>query len=341
MEKGPEFKITGDINEQEKEMTRQNLEQRLFNHFNSLSPEAQELLGQNEYPKSKAEIALIELANQETNRLRQRFGLSQYNIPATNYHFVTSEFYRRATNNKETASAMPLLQGIFFDADRIRRRHIDIDIALSIFHETFHLKSFLGLKILETEDEPTQYRSGTSIIAKGAENLNSDNNYHEHFKGLNEATISMLNREFFEKIIDLPAFKKEKEWMQSDRYQGLKDMVVQLLAIPEDEVLIEEIAHRHEEVYTFMYLPQRQVLEYVCKEIQKQFSDQYPNMETVYDEFLKAVFTGGLITIGKLVEKTFGLGSFRLLGHMGYDNESAVATLEALKKARSRQLRDQ
>jgi len=77
----------------------------------------------------------------------------------------------------------------------------------------------------------------------------------------------------------------------------------------------------------------------VCAEIQKEFPEKFKSADDVYKIFLNAHFTGHLVTIGRLVEKTFGEGSFRELGNMGSDKESGVLCLEFLKKARARQIR--
>jgi len=54
---------------------------------------------------------------------------------------------------------------------------------------------------------------------------------------------------------------------------------------------------------------------------------------------LKAHFTGNLLTIKKLVEKTFGKRSFLVLGNMTNDHESGVLHLETLKVFRRDQIR--
>ena len=87
------------------------------------------------------------------------------------------------------------------------------------------------------------------------------------------------------------------------------------------------------------YFSQRQVLEYVCGEIQKEFPNQYDNADDVFKEFLKSHFNGRLLPVARLVEKTFGEGSFRLLGNMGTDRKSGISHLELLRKARIRHMR--
>jgi len=46
------------------------------------------------------------------------------------------------------------------------------------------------------------------------------------------------------------------------------------------------------------------------------------------------------LPIARLMEKTFGEGSFRLLGNMETSNESGILHLESLQKARARYLRE-
>lgn len=103
--------------------------------------------------------------------------------------------------------------------------------------------------------------------------------------------------------------------------------------IPEDDIIW--IDEKNENDYeTVSYRQQREVLNYVCAEIQKQFPDRYQSADDVFEEFLKSHFTGRLLPIARLVEKTFGEGNFRLLGNMNAEKESGVLHLESLKKAR-------
>lgn len=122
----------------------------------------------------------------------------------------------------------------------------------------------------------------------------------------------------------------------SDEAKALRKNLAEKRKIPEDDFIW--VGKRGENDYeTFPYQKPRQVLEYVCAEIQKEFTDLYENADDVFKEFLKANFTGRLLPIARLVDGTFGEGSFRILGNMKHEKESAVLTLETLKKARTRQ----
>jgi len=71
---------------------------------------------------------------------------------------------------------------------------------------------------------------------------------------------------------------------------------------------------------TISYQPHREVLDFVVDKIQKELPDQYSSKEQVLTEFLKAFFTGQISSLARLVEKTFGPGSFEVLGMMGDDD---------------------
>ncbi|MFZ2072547.1 MAG: hypothetical protein WAV10_02630, partial [Minisyncoccia bacterium] len=127
------------------------------------------------------------------------------------------------------------------------------------------------------------------------------------------------------------------EWLESDEAKELKKKLSDKKKIPEDDIVwIGNKGENDWEIIT--YMRQREVLNFVCAEIQKQFPDQYQSADEVYKVFLNAHFTGKLLELARLVDGTFGEGSFRLLGNMTVDKESGVLTYEALKKARIRQL---
>ena len=81
------------------------------------------------------------------------------------------------------------------------------------------------------------------------------------------------------------------------------------------------------------YPRQRAILSFVVSEIQEEFSKKYKANEDVSLEFLKAFFTGYLLPIARLVETTFGKGSFRVLGMMGDDKETPITVWEYLEKS--------
>mgnify|MGYP000868879778 CR=1 FL=1 len=336
MEKGPKIRIIGGASIEKKEQTRKEIEQALFSHFESLSPQERELLKKFEYPKSEKELALIDFANEETSRLMQEAGIEPYDVPVENYHIIPPELYKKVVGDSGTAATFNTKQGIIFNAQNFRDN--PVNFGATALHETLHLKAHFSMEVQEEGDEvsKTPYREGVTVRA--LQSYGYHEKYHHHFAGLHEAIVAETEKRLLGKLLDRPELAKEKEWLASDEAKEMRKKLAEKKEIPEDDIIW--VGKKGENDWeTVSYLQQRNVLNYVCEEIQKQFPDEYQSADDVYKVFLNAHFTGRLLPLARLVEKTFGEGSFRLLGNMDTDKQSGVLHLEALKKARARQVR--
>ncbi len=337
MEQGPEIRIVGGASEEKKEQVKKEVEQALFSHFESLSPQEREQFEKLEYPKSEKELALIQFANEETSRLMQEAGIEPYDVPVENYHIIPSELYKKAAGDSGNATTFNTKQEIIFDAQEFRDNPVNFGaVAL---HESLHLKAHFSMEVQEKDDKvsKTPYREGVTIRA--LQSYGHHGKYHQHFVGLHEGIVAETEKRLLGKLLDRPELAKEKEWLASDEAKKIRKKLAEKKEIPEDDIIW--VGKKGENDWeTVSYLRQRDVLNYVCAEIQKQFPDEYQSADDVYKTFLNAHFTGRLLPLARLVEKTFGEGSFRLLGNMDTDRQSGVLHLESLKKARVRQTRE-
>jgi len=333
MEKRPKIRIIGSASAEKKEVAKKEIEQALFDHFESLPQKEQELLKKLEYPKSEKELALINFANQETSRLMQEAGLEPYDVPEENLHIIPPELYKKAAGDSSRAITFNTKQGILFNAEHVRDNPVNFGaVAL---HEMLHLKAHFSIEVEEEGEKvkTTPYREGVTV--KALQKHDYHGKYHEHFAGLHEAIVAETEKRLLAKLLDQPALAAEKEWLTSAEAKEMKKRLAKEKGIPEDDIVW--IGKKGKDDWeTVSYLPQRKVLNYVCAEIQKQFPEQFQSPNDVYKVFLNAHFTGRLFPIARLVEKTFGEGSFRLLGNMDTDEKSGVLHLEALKEARRR-----
>ncbi len=299
--------------------------------------EERELFEKNELPKTERELALIDFANNETNKLLSEVDRKPYSVPPENYHLVSPELFRKIVDIRgSTAATFFSRQGILFNAEYSRAN--PLNFGTSAFHETLHLK---GRTSFELEEEngllrKTPYRTGVSVIA--SQKIGFHGTPHEHFEGLHEAIVSAQEKKSFPNLLNLPELAEEKKWLLSEEAKEIKSRIAEQKGLSKDE--ITWVGKEGEDWETFPFFAQRQTLNYVCSEIQKQFPENHQDTEEVFKEFLKAHFTGRLLPIGRLVEKTFGKGSFRLLGNMTPEKESAVLHLESLRKARARVSRE-
>lgn len=337
MEKGHEIRVIGGASEEKKEEAKKEILNALFNHYESMSQEDIETMERLEYDKSEQDIRLIDFANRATNELMQKAGVSPYNIPVENYHIVPSELYQKATKNGSgIAVASHMKQGILLNAEYLRNK--SVCLGATMIHETLHLKSHFSLEVEEEGEKikKTPYRTGVTVQA--LQKYGFHGSYHDHFSGLHEAIVAETEKRLLPKMLDEKELVKQKEWLESEDALKLKNEIAAKEEIPVGDIFWVGKKGAKDWGRTY-YLGQRNVLHYVCSEIQKQFADKYKSADEVYEEFLGTHFTGRLLPIARLVEKTFGEGSFRLLGNMETDNQSAVLVLESMKKARARILR--
>lgn len=331
-EQGPEFRIVGGASPENKEEVKKGLQKALFNHFESLSPEEREKVEKFEYNKSEKETGFIDFANQETNKLRQEFGLESYNIPYENYHLLPSKTYQELTEGG-VATTFYTRQGILFDAEKLHSSS-PVELGSDLLHETLHLKGYLSIEVEERNEKTEENVFRWGLAMSGAQRGKP----HEHFLGLHEAIVAAQEKKSFLRLLDLPSLQKEKEWLMSDEAKEIRKDAAEKRKIPEDEFMwIGRWVDNKGERILFPYFGQRRVLGYVCAEIQKECPQQYQNKDDVFKEFLRAHFTGQLLPIARLVEKTFGKGSFRTLGDMGTEKESAILHMELLEKVRAAQ----
>lgn len=341
----PEFRIVGSASDKKKEKIRQELLNALFDNFNSLSPKERSELEKLEYPKSEKELECIEFANNETDQLMNEAGVTSYDIPTENYRIVPPELHAKISDDNGPGMTFYFKQGILLNAKYVRSNPFYFGaVAL---HETLHLKghtAFEATKEDEIQEEneaaekskKTIYRVGISAISP--RKLISQNKLHEHFEGLNEAIVATQEKKSLRKLLGHPALKEENEWFASEEAQILRKKVAEISKIDGDDIIWID-KQKNDNWVAVPYSEARQTLDYVCIEIQKQFPEKYASKDDVFKEFLKTHFTGNLLPIARLVEKTFGEGNFRLLGNMEPEKESAILHMESLQKARIRQLK--
>jgi len=267
MEKGPEIRIIGGASAEKKEEAREEIRRALFEHFETLSPQEQKDLKRLEYPKYKREAAVIRFVNEETSQLMQEAGLEPYDVPEENLHIVPPELYKKVAGTG-IATAYTTKQGILFDAWHARNNLVDF--GATVLHEILHLKGHLSLEVNEANEklEKTSYRQGVTV--KALQRYRNQGKHHNHFVGLHEAIVAEAEKRLLNKLLSRPELAAEKEWLMSEGAKEMKKKLVEKEGIPEDDIIwVSE--KRKNDWKAVSYPRQRDVLNYVCAEIQKQF----------------------------------------------------------------------
>jgi hypothetical protein len=335
MEKGREIRIVGNAEEEQKEAVRKQYIDKLTDHLSTLSEEDMRTVRLSEYPKTEQQMEAIKIINEQTSELMRRIGVAPFDIPQVNYHLIPEAKFK-GMGRIGNAYADYDRQAVIFNAEFYN--YPLLRFATFAFHETMHLKAHLALEVSKgnEKNKESHFRHGVSVLS--SRKSGDFDSRHSHLGGLHEAIVSKQQIRSFDELLDLPIFSQEKEWLRSDEAEDIRKELAAKKDIPEEEVYW--FSKDGKEYSTFTYREHRRTLDYVCREIVTEFPHRFKDEQAVFQEFLKAHFSGRLLDIARLVDGTFGDGSFRLLGMMRGDDDSPVATLEALHGNRRRFLKD-
>ena len=156
-------------------------------------------------------------------------------------------------------------------------RRDDLATAITTFHELWHtLASYNAIQV-KTDGQLDWYRSGFSILSRDGKT--------KMFHHLDEALVGHATKRFVNEVLrQRPDFTAEIE--QIEFGEGEVDST------------------RQRELTDFL-----EYLDVVLERNESEFSDT----EEILDLFMKAQVTGNILPVARLIEKTFGKGSFRKL----------------------------
>jgi len=337
----PYVRVVGNAPEEQKEQARERVRKALSDSKSVFPEKIKKQLAELEYPKSEEELQVIDFVNNTIKSELEDCGVKKQDIPdipAENYHIIPPELYVKLNDQGSNAAAFIDKQMMIFRADVVRAN--PFFFGSLAFHERGHIASSLKFEVnrssMPDEFYASRYREGWSMRA--SQKSKKEGNSHSHFDGVHEALMTMLQKKMTPRLFELPMFSREKKFRESDEGKRAMKEISERYKVPEDEIIWFNPENTREgDFYSFQ--KQRQTLGYVFSEIHEQFPGK--SVEEIYKDFLNAHSTGRFMSIAHLVEDTFGKRSFRLLGSMGTDPNSAVMTLEILKIARLDFLKEQ
>jgi hypothetical protein len=333
------FYISGNASKKEKEKIKKQFELSLNNQKKSFSKKDRDFFAKYEIKKTKKEIEIIKGLNKISNDIIRELGGQEYDIPLENIHFLSDERYFEMEGTNIYSNITDGFtgfeeQGIIIKINYLRKKSL-IYFATTIFHEMLHLKGIIEVRFFKVGNKSNWFiiREGISVLYP-SNKKNSNSKTYQKFFGLHEAVITYQEKTSFSDILNLPQLKKEKEWLESEEYIKFKKEKSKKLNYPEDEIIW--IDEKNWNVYGYYWM--RKLLEYILKEIQKEFPKY--NEEEVFKEFLKIHFKRNHIRkVRKLVEKTFGKHSFMVLGSINPNINDVFIHFEIFKEFRKYQLK--
>jgi hypothetical protein len=251
--------------------------QELFEEFltnHHITEGGKEIVG--EIEKSSRDQKIIDLADQVIDQYLQEFGRKkQITLSGDHIHIFPEGGVSHLTEgNTEEGAHSTTLGSIMVD-----RKKSDLDFALRVFHELTHAKVYNAVQYIEGDETNIQdYRSGWKIVSRDGK--------EEYFKDLEEALISYNTERFYrEVLIHDKSFEEE----------------------------INRLHNSGQEV-DFGRLKEGAEWEKVLDALWAVNAENFTSKEAIRKLFLQAQATGNIFPMARLVEKSFGKGSFRFLG---------------------------
>jgi hypothetical protein len=321
MEKFPNFeRVVGKISKEEKvEILERKAKDFNDSYFKELEGKERE--------KTPEELEIIDLVNQATNEVLYEYGGEVSDIPAENIHIILEEMW---PDSKKSTFYSSLNQAVAFKEPSVR-----IVFLTQLFHEILHFKSYKALQAITPEEGSSYvevYRGGLEVISR-------DDNYR-YFEVFNEALTEELTKRFVTKLFDHPLFAEDRLQTTNIANKYPKAVTKEKTPLFNEETYYAEVVNEYLnteskkvaniEVSSFGYESEREILSILVNKLYEKNLDSFKCEEEVFRLFAEGMFSGNLLTTGKLIEKTFGDGTFRKLGELGSDPEGQRGFIESL-----------
>lgn len=262
-----------------------------------------------ERPPKPEELEIFALANRATNKLLNQYGLGNFDWPAANIHVIPKDKWpevraKLGLRKGDSSAYIPHLQAVFCEEDASRLSTLEHSA-----HEMIHAKAFQSQNALYYED------IGLTALEKRRSGLESHSaTGNTHFQLLDEAIAVELEKRVVEEARRDPLFEREVRFI--DRSLELEPDLRKkdIYAMQAAGVEVGDQRFVHVKWRTRPYLRPRVALNKIIDALYENNKDNFQDREAVFALFANAALTGQMIPLGRVIEKTYGPGTFRELG---------------------------
>lgn len=317
--------IVGGVPGAEKERIFQELDDRFDDQeFKSFSGKERE--------KTKKELQIIDLANQATNELRGKYGLDDFDVPAWNIHVIKENEWPE--HIKGDAVYAPMLQTV-----AAREQRSNFGFFGKTLHEMVHFKSYNSAQMTKSEDPKLeQYRVGLTVVSRDGNNI--------YLRNLNEAITEDIVKDLALQFSSDALFKKETR-QTKDIIKRYPDAVCADGPLFTEDTyyaeLLDETAwkdavgrmlglerSRKIGAWEFTYQRERKMLGALVAKLFERNGNKFKTKNEVAELFRSAMMTGNMLSLGKLIDGTFGAGTLRKIGELDSDIDAQEKLVETL-----------
>jgi len=273
-------------------------------------------IGQFEREKTREETEMIKDILDKMPDFVRRYGgipifLEPKHIHILDESRLDEETRKKKLESEEGGGYLPDQQFAYiFDAGS------NLINAQKIIHEILHFNSFQSLEKVPEESKSLRTRLrrvGFQIFSynpKDKKDVYSPENIY--FNEFNEAVIEELTKRFDKEYFDsIPGTAEGVKERQSfiDKYSPKEDNDISSVITKQ-----LESGKWRTVIKQYEYSKERRKLNELTKDIYERNPDRFESTEDVFNVFAKATMGGKLSETARLIEKTYGKGSFRKWG---------------------------
>ena len=274
-----------------------------------------------EREKTESEAGIICGINEKMKDFVERYGGKHVDISKKNVHIADPKkfskenwnYWKNMFGGKSGAVYSIGMQGIH---TVLFRQEDDVDFAKVLTHELIHMNGFQSVKAGwtgDSKDEANIYSRRMGMAAYGS--YGKDEPYVDvYFNRLEEAVTEELACRFADEYF--PHFSElteglnlRKNFFEEGDGEGrhIADVSVRSRQ-KRDGLWMTKISESKK------YPKERKYLQDLVDTIYQKNKEQFASREEVFSEFARMHFTGKMLPLARLIEKTMGKGYFRRIG---------------------------
>lgn len=199
------------------------------------------------------------------------------------------------------------------------------EIATLVAHEMIHFNSFQSVTVEQsnrsTETTPEAIRTNKRRIGLKIKGRDGKT----YFPDFNEAVTEQLTQRFANEYFpEIPLLREELvryAFREMEEVEKLRERFHEVVESSAEglkdryQLLLEKPATHHSQTHRYTsYEVERAHLNDVIDDLYEKNRDDFGSREDVFQLFAKAALGGRLLPLARLLEKTYGRGSFRKLG---------------------------